>query len=241
LTSTRKLWSANTSGIVGAEINTTTSELRLKTDNTTDGQWTTSGVSLAVNTWHFLAFFLTCTNTGPAGAWRVWAASGTNRPTEATVSVATSPSGNFTGSTSFFIGNAGTGSLAFQGDISRVQAYITSGTTAGAQHPFGLAAHGTVTNAEAEFIYQRFVFPAWLGHALRAPNASTPMASFGSGAVTEAIYWEAYNRPYHRILGNGVGTSILEPTAFNGATFTENRPPVTTKGLTIQPTFPPRR
>ena len=36
LTATRKLWSANSTGIVGAEIDTTTSELRLRSDNTTD-------------------------------------------------------------------------------------------------------------------------------------------------------------------------------------------------------------
>lgn len=160
LTATRGLWS--TGNVFGAEIDATTDELRLRTDNTTDGQWTTTGVDLAVNNWKFIAFFNTCSNTGPAAAWRVWAGSIDSAPVECTVTNAVSPVGNFVSNSSFYLGNKGTGTLAFQGDIGDCGYLLT--TTAGASvNPFSIAAVGAVTNTEAQFIYERFVLPFWMG------------------------------------------------------------------------------
>src|SRR5688572_2512559 len=57
----------------GAEIDTATAELRFRAlGATTTGQWTTSGVNLAVNEWKFIAVLNTVTNTGPSVAFRVW-------------------------------------------------------------------------------------------------------------------------------------------------------------------------
>lgn len=162
LTSTRGLWSAGS--IYGAEINTTTDELRLRTDNTTDGQWTTTGVDLAVNEWKFLAFMLSCLNGTPSAAWRVWAGSIETAPQPVTVTLATTPVGNFgtSGAGTFYIGNKATGSLAFQGDIADVTT-ISSLQPIGAPHIFGQAAHGAITDAEALWVYETMVLPIWLG------------------------------------------------------------------------------
>lgn len=158
LTATRGLWSAG--NIFGAEIDTTTSELRLRTDNTTDGQWTTTGVGLTVNQWKFLAFANSCNNTGPAAAWVVWSGTGETAPQQVTVTQATAPNGNFTGSTAVVLGNKGTGTLAFQGEIgpavfarhaSSIQGFVPT-TTA-----------GTIAQEGIDVIYERLVLPIWSG------------------------------------------------------------------------------
>jgi hypothetical protein len=169
LTATRGLWSAG--NIFGAEIDTTTSELRLRTDNTTDGQWTTTGVGLTVDQWKFLAFANSCSNTGPTASWVVW--SGTNEvaPQRVTVTQATAPNGNFTGSANTYLGNKGTGTLAFQGQLgpavfgrnpSSIFGYVPT-TTA-----------GTIAQEGIDYVYANLVLPIWLGNwcppALRLPR-----------------------------------------------------------------------
>lgn len=158
LTATRGLWSAG--NIFGAEIDTTTSELRLRTDNTTDGQWTTTGVGLTVNEWKFLAFANSCNNTGPAAAWVVWSGTGDTAPQQVTVTQATAPNGNFTGSTATVLGNKGTGTLAFQGEIGPA---VFARHTANAFGYVPTATVGTITADEADIVYQRLVLPIWSG------------------------------------------------------------------------------
>jgi hypothetical protein len=163
LTATRTLWSGGSGGVPRAEIDSTTSELRLRTNNTTDGQWTTTGVGLATDQWKFLAFLLTTNNTNGA-SWNVWAGTSETPPSQVTVTVAVARSGNFTGATSFYVGNAGTGSLAFQGDAALVWTMLTSAAV-GAIHPLGLTtAYGSArTTAETDWVEQNLVIPMWRG------------------------------------------------------------------------------
>jgi hypothetical protein len=161
LTATRKLWSCNTTGILGAEIDATTSSLRLKTDNTTDGQWTVP-VGFAVDQWFFLAFLLATENTGVLAAWRVWVGTSDTPPTAATVTVATNPVGNFSGSGSFYIGNAGTGTLAFQGNIANI-VWLSQTTSVQQPSPLGIATSGVIAADEELRIYNNLVRPMWSG------------------------------------------------------------------------------
>lgn len=221
LTATRGLWSCG--AINGAEIDTTTSEIRLRTDNTTDGQWTTTGVGLAVNTWSFLAFMASCNNTGPAGAWRVWACGIDGFPTEVTVTSAVSPVGNFAGTNSFTVGNKGTGTLAFQGDIAEV-CFLQSGATSGILSPFNFAAYGTITQAEADWALAEFVVPCFRGEVFprRAINVG--------GAFIEPNYWSGRDlATVQRSMYNTANdTAGLAPT-IDGATPTANHPPVSAR------------
>jgi len=218
LTATRGLWSFG--NVAGAEIDTTTSELRLRTDNTTDGQWTTTGVGLTTNTWTFLAFMASCNNTGPAAAWRVWTATIDTFPTEVTVTSAVAPVGNFTGSTSFTVGNKGTGTVAFQGDIGEVVIY-QSGSVSGILSPFNFATFGTITQAEADWALAEFVVPAFRGDVFskRANNVS--------GANIEPGYWSG--APDSQVMRHTYNTTTdiapIAPTV-SGATVTANHPPV---------------
>jgi hypothetical protein len=163
LTATRALWGFGAT--LGAEIDTTTDELRLRTDTTTDGQQTTTGVDLVVDEWKFLAFFASFLNSGSASVWKVWAGDITNPPTAKTVAVAVASSGNFTGSTTFFVGNKSGATIAFQGDIANIECSVTgaSAVVGVTTHPFGIAAYGALTAAEEQHILETFVWPAWQG------------------------------------------------------------------------------
>lgn len=155
-------------GVVGAgtsyeaAIGATTSELLLRTDNTTDGQWTTTGVGLTVGQWKFIAIANSCTNTGPASAWRVWSGTSETPPVECTVTQTVAPVGNFVGSSAVTLGNkGGAGVLAFQGEIGTWVLHRAASTSATSSIP--LATGGTITASEAEFIFQRYVARIWKG------------------------------------------------------------------------------
>lgn len=218
----RGLWSAG-SGAHTATIDTTTSELRLKTDNaTTDGEWTTSGVGLATDTWSFLAFLLSTLNGTPSAAWRVWAGTLGTPPVAVTVTNAVAPSGNFTGSTQLYLGNVGTGTLAFQGDIDAVSALVPNASASATLHPFGVAAFGAVSAGEEQFIYNRFVLPAWHGF----PLGNTP-ASVVSGNVApaELMLWDGLESTRCvRSAVSATNLSFVTPTV-SGATVSATRCP----------------
>lgn len=189
LTATRGLWSAGNT--IGAEIDSTTDELRLRTDNTTDGQWTTTGVDMVVDEWKFLAFLLSTNDTGPVGNWRVWAGTTQTSPVECTVSVATSPVGNHTGNATFFAGNKGTGTLAFQGDVAEVSA-CASGQGGTITSFFGIATTATITDVEALQIFNTYVLPHYRGEPWRALESRRHES-------TDYRYWA----------GNSIGDTVF--------------------------------
>lgn len=209
LTATRGLWSAGNT--VGAEIDTTTSELRLRTDNTTDGQWTTTGVGLAVGTPKFLAFALNCYNTGPAAAWRVWAGDVQTPPAEVTVTQATAPVGNFTGSTSVYFGNKGTSTtLAFQGAIEEcwTTAFITTDWT---MTPL---TDGVINQVDADLIYSRMVLPMWAG-------TYETIFDLSKG---ERTYWNGFGLNWERVQLWSSSTGVAyNGQSINGATASQTR------------------
>jgi hypothetical protein len=215
LTATRGLWSAGAT--FGAEIDTTTSELRLRTDNTTDGQWTTSGLGLVVNEWQFLAFLSATENTTVAGAWRVWRGTASQPPVIQTPSVAVSRSGNYTGNADLYAGNKGTGSLAFQGDIGWLVSILSASQPDIKQFP-RLAASGVITDAEAAEVERRVVYPLWEGR----PNAWE--VDSPSSYILSHYPLDQLGAP-----GFQVSTSLTTfdlALTINGATWTENQPPV---------------
>lgn len=228
LTATRGLWSIG--NIVGAEIDATTSAIRLRSDNTTDGQWT-APVGLVVNEWKFLAFVATFNNTGPAATWKVWAGDVSNPPTAITVTQATAPVGNFVGTTTFTAGNKGTGTLAFQGDIAHLGIVATDGGV-GSRGPFNNETGGAISAGEEEYLFHRFVWNAW--------NARYPWLQGGShcvarpGTAGTGVYAWHFNLDLGAL---GVGytpsaatTTPLPFDALNGATVSSRDDPRNTLG-----------
>jgi hypothetical protein len=225
LTATRGLWSAGNT--FGAEIDATTSEIRLRTDNTTDGQWTTTGAGLATDQWTFLAFMSTQLNTGSAAAWRVWSGTIGTAPQECTVTNAVAPSGNFTGATSFYIGNKGTGALAFQGDIDHVTVISSGAAAVAASNPFSIATNGAITDEQALFTYQRYVLPIWLGQlpTVGGRYAEDSRVAATSGAVdTSRLDLRAMPQVMRYQASVATVFSGVTPT-INGATYSQNRGP----------------
>lgn len=186
LTAGRGLWSAST--VIGAEVAAATNEIVLRTDNTTDGQWTTTGAGLTVDQWTFLAFLNSCNNSGPAAAWRVWSGTVEAPPVECSVAQDTAPVGNFAGSNNFTIGNKGTGTVAFQGDIESVIVgqHTSSFTVDKTQNVLPIETAGTITQAEADMIYQRLVWPIWNG------EIAPPGVFGGLNAARAALNWFWY-------------------------------------------------
>lgn len=216
LTATRGLWSIG--NVAGAEIDTTTTNVRLGTDNTTDGQWTFPA-GLVVNEWRFLAMAVNCNNTGPVASWRAWTGSPTEGPVEQTVTTVVAPASDFLGSATFYVGNKGTGSLAFQGDIADVCVF---GETALGDSSWSTVASRTVpmTQAEADYMHAKVVVPLWEGRYYEALYIKGGNAA---GVLQGCYGWnrlqglDQVERPY----GNVAAT-------INGATVSANgapRPP----------------
>jgi len=216
LTAGRGYWSAG--NIIGVEVDSTTSELRLRTDNTTDGQWTTTGAGITVNEWVFIAVFGTFNNSGPSAEWRVWIGRIGQAPVEVTVTQAVAPAGNFAASSSWTIGNKGTGTLSFQGDISDV-VYITTSGAAAVDQMFFIETYGSAPQAAADLILERFVRPIWMGELM-------PPGGRKADSVADAVYWPG------SVGGVGLRCTyratdeqpFVVPT-INGATVSENRGP----------------
>lgn len=173
-------WSVNAA--LFARIATTTSEIQVGTNNVTDGLWTTSGAGIVVDQWHFIAFMLSTLNGTPSAAWRVWVGTELNAPTEVTVTVNTAPAGNFTGSSGIILGQVSSaGTVGFLGDISDCAVISQGVNTSG---PLRTAAFGAITQAEADLVKERVVWPMWLGNPF--PPEVCAMAL--GNALFEACY-----------------------------------------------------
>lgn len=156
LTATKGYWAADAA--TGMRVDSTTSELSLASNRTTDAVWTSSGAGIVINQWHFIALLLTTASGTPA--YRLWISNDGNLPTERTVSVTTAGSGTGTGSTTRCIGNQSSAAgAAFQGDIGQV-VYISSNVVSAV---LPLAVLGTITQPEADRIFNTVVLPIFLG------------------------------------------------------------------------------
>jgi len=167
LTAGRTYWSQGS--IVSARVAATTSEMTLHTDNTTDGQWTTSGAGVVTGEWQFLAFMLSTLNGTPSAAWRVWRGTNDTPPVEVTVTLppTTAPAGNFTGTGTFTMGQLGNGTVAMIGQIGSMVSIAKEGTVnAGSslRGPLKTAAYGAITQDEADVVKERIIWPLWCGN-----------------------------------------------------------------------------
>lgn len=203
----------------GVYCHSTTDELVLRVDRTTDSEFTTSGVDLAVDEWRFLAFLSAHENTGALDAWRVWAGGLDAPPVACTVTPSVTGSGNATGGTTLTLGNNAAGSVAWQGQIADVRYVVTSAATGNSAHLFLTQTSGAIANDEADYVYQRFVLPAWEGRSWQQQIGRHLVVQFG--------WWPGFEgSPWWR-----TGTAnAVDPTAV--PTYT---------GVTVSPEGPPRR
>lgn len=226
LTAGRGLWSVGATA--GCKIHTTTSELQLITDNTTDGLTTTSGLGLTVNTWTFLAFLGSFNDTGPASAWRVWKGDQNTAPVEISTVVTTAPVGNFVGSTLWFVGNLGNGSVAFQGDIAGYTYMHGTGTgpTASILAP---TTQGAISQVDADLVLRDLVQPLWLGD----------FAKLETWDSTRPRFFIEMNRSSVMIYGRPVaGTNPTFAASINGVSVSANGNP---RPAISRPSWPLRR
>lgn len=215
LTATRGYWSCGNT--FGAEVDTTTSELRMKTQNaTTGGVWTTTGAGITTNKWWFIAWLFSCNNTGPTHAWRVWVGSIDAVPALVTVNNGTAPVGNFTGSTSRTVGNKGTGTLAFQGDIGWMT-FINNGQNL--PGPFNITSDGVFDVGTEGTTFANWVYPMWTGRM----DIEFFMTPIGTGSAPSLCHvplnggLNAFN--------TGIATATTLALTINTAVLTTNRPP----------------
>lgn len=157
LTAGRRFWGSGQAN--GAEIDTTTSQMRLKrTRATTNDEWTTSDAGLAVNKASFLAW-LYSGDTTSTFTWRAWAGSLDVPPIELTITSAVTGSGGTTDNAAIQICNTIGNNVSFQGDLLEFGHISAPG--AGTRPPLFLNALGTISNDEADLVYRRLVLPAW--------------------------------------------------------------------------------
>lgn len=226
LTAGRYLASLGTAGS-GVRIHTTTDELSLMINRaTTDSEYVTTGADLVVDEWRFLAILCSNENTGALDAWRVWVGTLVSPPTEVTVSVNVSGNGNAVGSTTLTLGNDAGGSVAYQGDIDDVRFAVTSGAV-GVLHPFLIGTSGAISQAEADYTLERYIYPAWMGASWELVRRSPLVLQLG--------WWSGL--PDAQLLRAVVG-SASEPAAavtYTGATPSAMRAPRVT---TVNPLLP---
>lgn len=230
LTAGRALWSNGQ--ITNAKIHTTTSELIVTLDgNNTDGTFATSGLGLVINVWQFLAFAVTQT-ADTAYKVIVWIGTLDNRPVASGMAAPTNSVDTVLGSTSFTIGNLGTGTVAFQGDIANVaQAHGTGLLTAADLLP--IATYGAITAAEQLLCEQWFILPMWQGDyaCLSRPAA-------GNNAVVKTSRFFCELRTSQKVACQPA--SAIDPAVMpvvNGATISNNacpRPPLTFLGMSAR-------
>jgi hypothetical protein len=216
LTATRVYWGLGTTSALPPKllVDTTTSELRFMSNNTTDGIWVSSGAGITTNRWWCIALAYTFTDTGPAVDWRLWIGNEVQSPVPISFSQSTAPVGNNTGTTRRVWGNEGSsGSSAFQGDIGRGTFFQSASHVLGNMMTFRTA--GAISDVEAENVYHRFVFPWWRGDF--DPRFIVPSGT----NVWEAVHWDG-NDTRGYIPGSSVTTEAVAVATINGATKAAN-------------------
>jgi hypothetical protein len=204
--------------IFGPAYDAVVDEIQLYADATTDGHWLTTAADLADNTWYFLAFLFTCLNTGSAESWRVWQGVGAMPPIAKSITEAQVSAGNFVGNATLTIGNAGTSALAFQGQIGPWLCVAQSAP--GILGALPIEAAGTITDYEAQLVYDRWVFPFWNG----TPSMvyATPPTSAG---VLDITYWDGTEGVLQQYsIGSTIRQPLIVPT-INGTSISAEAPP----------------
>lgn len=221
LTAGRALWSAGAN--YRAVIAATTSEINIFFDRTTDTQWTTTGLGLAVDQWHFIAILMNNFNTGVVTNYRVWRSVGTDIPTAVSAAVVTVGTGTALSSITPTIGNASsTGTVAFQGDIGRFDFIVETV----ANSLLGNT-NGSISVENERRIFEDVVLPIWQG---KSPTFYKSGQNSNSG-ITHTVVDLAMNGGYGRSVRNGGFTVTMDRTAaISGATPSLRRAPIPTIG-----------
>jgi hypothetical protein len=212
-TATRCLWSFGT--VNRCAIATTTSEIDIWLDRTTDAQHTTSGLGLAVNRWHFIAVLGSFFNTGAVTNYRVWRGVDAETPSLVTVNVTTAGAGNSTASTIATVGNLGSaGTVAFQGDIGRFDFVASTAANSLVRNATGLI------SADDEFaIYTQLVIPIWQGSMPTFYNSGTD----ANNGITHQVL-DLDNGAWVRSIRNGGSIITMDRSVtIAGATVSQNR------------------
>ena len=213
--------------VITARVAPTTSEIQLVSDNaTTDGVWTTSGAGIAVNNWYFLAVLGIFTTAN--AIWRVWKSTGVDNPPAGitvTTPPTTAPSGNNAGSGTFYLGNAGTSTAnSFLGQIGSCS--LHSVTSATVPNPLRLTSYTALSVDEEEFIRREYVVPAWLGEPF--PGVGNHSVYGGTPPTWQMHHFDLEQvvtpRPF--VWGNSTFSPVGSPATIQGATFSQERPPV---------------
>lgn len=216
LTTGRGLFGCDTAGLTGIKVGATTSELSVTMDQaTTDAVFDTSGLGLVVNVVQYVAVLFTATTGG--AACRVWIGTIDTPPVEVTVTTTTGAVGAPVQVSTYTLGNLGSsGTVAWQGQIDQCIFYIQSSPNQVSGIP--LAAAGTVTQAEADYILETLVVPFWCGR----PGVHTGQIG---GASSEMVLWDLACNPalqHVKTLGSTIQVGPLNPTIV-GATWSEFR------------------
>lgn len=221
LTAGRALWSVGSNS--RCVIASTTSEIDIFLDRTTDAQRTTSGLGLVVNEWQFIAVLSSSQNTGAITQVRVWKGAGTALPAEVTVNDTVAGSGNVTVSTVPTIGNIGaTGTSAFQGDIARFD-YIV-GTV---NNSILFDTTGNITQETANRIFNTIVLPVWAG----LPPGHYKSGTQANNGITHIMWDLDLKEPTGQALKVG-GTNLTRVrTATVNAVWSENKRPIPSHGV----------
>lgn len=152
------LWSFG--NVIGAAQGTTSAaEIRITNDHaTTDGVFETTDVGLVVGEWKFLAFLV----HAATGSFRstVWHGTADKPPVLATQTLVTTAAGAVTSSTNITLGNRGTGSVSFAGQIGQtavIQAIPGASATDWGK-PYTAGSANSIGDA---MVLERVIQPAW--------------------------------------------------------------------------------
>jgi len=208
---------------IGLGVAGTTSELTWTTANaTTNGVWTSTTAAITTNKWHFIALFSTTRNTGPQLSVVAWVYDDVSGWRNATMAQTTAPAGNFTAGTAMTIGNRGTGTVAFQGDIGDCLA-IHAGTQTG-RGILPTVTAGTILPGESNLIYEKLVLPTQCGKFDIQNLVSAGYAATFEIATFHLDYGGAWTRRWAQ-----TSLTVGNPTisTINGAVLSQNRAPNT--------------
>lgn len=227
LTATRCLWAAG--AVWRLAVDTTTTSLRFTTDGTTDGAYT-APAGLATNTWTFVALLSNSGASGTVAAPRIWTGTQFSQPIERTVTTATAHVGaQISSSTTFTVGNTTGGSLSLQGDIGGVCVLVDPESAS--NNVLGVGANGSLSQADADMIFQRFVNPLWRGdlHSVHQPNLTTTQTA--AGGTRGFLISSGMDNP---ISVWGVRTASRVAGTVTGAVWSQRRTPRTFDDDTVQ-------
>jgi hypothetical protein len=156
----------------------------------------------------------------------VWAGTADTAPVEVTLNTVVSPSGTTGTAGILYIGNGGTGTVAFQGDIALITFYTTGGS--GVTGPNsglagGPATFGQFSQDEADTLFRTYVIPNWRGdfrHLFYYPRMPS--------TATECRWMipldgrnQAVGVPQRSVANNPPFVALT----INGAVVSQNRPP----------------